>query len=73
MTAVSVIILRRRMPDADRPYKAWGYPVTTFLFVGVSLWFLGNTLLEDTRNAVIGISLLVLGLPFFFYWQRKNR
>ena len=73
MTAVSVIILRRRMPDADRPYKAWGYPVTTFLFVAISLWFLSNTLLEDTRNAVIGICLLALGLPFYFYWRKGEK
>ncbi len=77
MTAISVIVLRRKMPNAERPYKAWGYPYATLLFVGIAGWFVYNTLVEDTRNALIGIGLLLLGLPFYFYWTRsaagKNR
>jgi APA family basic amino acid/polyamine antiporter len=72
LTAIGVIILRRRMPHAPRPYKAWGYPYATLLFVGIAIWFLFNTIIEDTRNAVIGILLLVLGLPFYFYGSRKT-
>ena len=73
LTAASVIILRRRMSNAKRLYRAWGYPYTTILFVGITIWFLFNTLVEDTRNAVIGIFLLVIGLPFYFYQMRKGR
>lgn len=72
MTAVSVIILRRKMPNADRPYKAWGYPYATLLFVAIAAWFIYNTLVEDTRNAVIGIALLLVSLPFYYYWTRKS-
>lgn len=73
LTAVSVIILRRRMPDAERPYKAWGYPYATLVFVLIATWFLYNTLVEDTRNAAIGIFLLVVSLPFYYLWTRKRR
>jgi len=73
MTAASVIVLRRRMPNAERPYKAWGYPYATLLFVGIAAWFLYNTLIEDTRNAIIGIVLLVISLPFYYYWTRSPR
>jgi APA family basic amino acid/polyamine antiporter len=73
LTALSVIILRRRMPDASRPYKAWGYPYTTLLFLGIAIWFLWNTLVEDTRNALIGILLLLLGLPFYYHWMKDGR
>lgn len=72
MTAVSVIILRRKMPNAERPYKAWGYPYATLLFVAIATWFLYNTLVEDTRNAVIGIVLLLISLPFYYYWSRRK-
>ncbi len=70
MTAVSVIVLRRKMPDAERPYKAWGYPYATLLFVVIAAWFVYNTLVEDTRNAVLGIVLLLVSLPFYYYWAR---
>ncbi len=72
LTALSVIVLRKKMPDAVRPYKAWGYPYATLLFVAIAGWFLYNTLVEDTRNAVIGIVLLLISLPLYYYWTRKN-
>lgn len=73
LTALSVIVLRRRMPDAPRPYRAWGYPYATLLFVAVAGWFVYNTLVEDTRNAVIGILLLLVSLPFYYFWNRRPR
>jgi APA family basic amino acid/polyamine antiporter len=69
---LSVIVLRKKMPDAVRPYKAWGYPYATLLFVAIAGWFLFNTLVEDTRNAMIGIVLLLVSLPLYYYWTRKN-
>jgi APA family basic amino acid/polyamine antiporter len=72
LTALSVIALRRVRPDAPRPYRAWGYPYATLLFVAIAGWFIYNTLVEDTRNAVIGIVLLLLSVPFYLYWTRRR-
>ena len=72
LTALSVIVLRRKMPDAPRPYKAWGYPYTTLLFVAVTCWFLWNTLMRDARNAIIGMVLLLISLPFYHRWKSKR-
>lgn len=72
LTALSVIVLRRKMPNIKRPYKAWGYPYATLLFIIIAGWFIYNTLTEDTRNAIIGIILLLLSLPFYFFWTRKR-
>jgi len=72
MTALSVIILRRKMPDLPRPYKAWGYPYATLLFVAAAGWFLYSTLVEDPRDAIIGIVLLLVSLPFYLYWTRRR-
>ncbi len=71
LTALSVIVLRRKMPGAARPYKAWGYPYATLLFVAVTGWFLCNTLLEDARNAIVGLALLLCSLPFYYHWAGK--
>lgn len=54
-------------------YKAWGYPYATLLFVAIAAWFIYNTLVEDTRNAVIGIVLLLISLPFYYHWTRNAR
>jgi len=73
VTAVGVIVLRRKFPDAPRSYRAWGYPIVTLLFTFIAGWFIYNTLLEDTRDALIGIGLLVLSLPFYFYWGQHKQ
>ena len=72
MAVASVIVLRRKMPDVPRPYKTWGYPWATLAFLVVAGWFVVNTLLEDPRDALIGIGLLLLGLPFYAYWTRSG-
>jgi APA family basic amino acid/polyamine antiporter len=72
LTAVSVIILRRRMPDAPRPYKAWAYPYATLLFVAAAGWILFNTLVEATRDALMGIVLLLASLPFYWFYSRRS-
>jgi len=73
MSAISVIILRKKMPEVPRPYKAWGYPYATLLFALIAAWFIYNTVVEDPRDALIGIGLLVLGLPFYYYWTQKAK
>jgi APA family basic amino acid/polyamine antiporter len=72
LTTASVFIFRRRMPDAERPYRAWGYPVVPLLFLLVTGWLLINTLLTTPVQALIGLGLILLGLPVYWYWARYN-
>ena len=67
--AFGVFVLRKKMPDTHRPYKVIGYPVLPALFVVFSILFVGNTLYSDTSNAMMGLILISLGIPFYFYWK----
>lgn len=71
-TTVGVFILRRRMPDVPRPYKVIGYPVVPIIFIGFCIVLIINTLMERPREAGIGLTLILTGLPFYFYWTRKT-
>lgn len=81
LTTASVFVFRRRMPNAERPYRAWGYPVVPVLFLLVTGWLLFTTLLPDPAaglkginpNAFIGLALIALGLPVYWYLSRKHR
>jgi APA family basic amino acid/polyamine antiporter len=73
LVTASVFIFRRRMPNAERPYRAWGYPVVPALFLLVTAWLLINTLLTTPVQALIGIGLILLGLPVYYYWAHHNR
>ena len=61
LVTAAVFILRRKMPDADRPYRAWGYPVVPVLFLLATALILGTTLLGVRDDAANGIGLILRG------------
>jgi APA family basic amino acid/polyamine antiporter len=67
--SVGVIVLRKKMPGTPRPYKVWGYPVVPAIFIIFSFLFLVNSLISDSRDAAMGLILILLGLPFYIYWK----
>ena len=69
----SVFVFRRKYPDAVRPYKAFGYPVVPILFLLVAGWLLVNTMMTNPTQSFIGIFLIALGLPVYYYLTRENR
>lgn len=71
--AAGVFVLRKKMPDTPRPYKVWGYPILPALFVIFSFFFLVNTVVSDTKNAMMGLILILSGVPFYIYWKVKDK
>lgn len=71
MNGVAVFILRRRWPDATRPYRVWGYPFVPALFLLVTAYLLINTFLATPSRAVAGIGLIIVGLPVYEYFNRR--
>ncbi|CAN5868497.1 amino acid permease [soil metagenome] len=66
----SVFVFRKKFPDAPRPYKTFGYPVVPILFLLVAGWLLINTILTSPMQSFIGIFLIALGLPVYYYLTR---
>jgi len=71
LAATGVFILRKKRPSAERPYRTLGYPLTPLVFIIISIWFVGNTLLNRPQEAWAGIAFLALGVPVFLFWNRK--
>jgi APA family basic amino acid/polyamine antiporter len=71
-TSLGVFILRRKMPDAYRPYKVWGYPVVPAIFIIFCICLFFNTIITRPREAAIGMILILSGIPFYFLLQRKH-
>ena len=71
MTAASVIVLRIKRPDMNRPYRVPGYPLVPLFFVLVAIALLYSTLLNSPRESGIGLVLIIAGLPFYFFWKRR--
>lgn len=68
-TAFGVFVLRRREPDAERPYRVWGYPIIPALFVLFCVALIIITCKTHPREAGIGLVLMATGVPFYFYWN----
>jgi basic amino acid/polyamine antiporter, APA family len=71
MTAASVIVLRRKKPGMERPYKTFGYPLVPVLFVLVSCALIVSTLMDSPRESLLGLIIIGLGVPF--YLRRRGR
>lgn len=72
-TGLAVIILRSKQPEIPRPYKAWGYPVLPILFVLINLGVFFNTIWAQPEQSLIGLFILIAGVPAFLYWRSKER
>jgi len=71
MATAAVFVLRRKRPDLPRPYRTLGYPVVPLLFLAGAAILEISTLLDQPVPAIRGILLILLGLPFYFYWRRR--
>lgn len=63
--------LRRSRPNAERPYRVWGYPIVPAIFVIGALVLIVNTLNERPRESLTGLGLLAIGLPAYWFWQQR--
>ena len=71
-TAGAVIVLRRRRPGAERPYRVVAYPWVPALFILVSLLLLVNTLAEKPAESILGLGFLAAGVPAYLWWRRPH-
>jgi len=67
----TVFVLRKKQPDLHRPYKVWGYPWVPALFILFSLAVMVNTFFESPGQSLMGLGLTFLGLPAYYYWNKR--
>ena len=72
LTVVGLFALRRKRPDAPRPYRTWGYPVTPAVYLAGALFFLLYIFVGDWRNSCKGIGLVALGVPAYALFKRRQ-
>jgi APA family basic amino acid/polyamine antiporter len=72
LTVLAVIVLRRRMPDAPRPFRMWGCPVTPALFVVVAALVVASVVRVSPVQSAMGALLLAAGVPAYVLWRRRT-
>jgi APA family basic amino acid/polyamine antiporter len=69
----TIFVFRRREPQANRPYRMWGYPVVPVVFVMVAALLLGYTFKNDWPNSGYGLLVILAGMPVFAYFLRRRK
>jgi APA family basic amino acid/polyamine antiporter len=72
LAAASVFVLRRRRPDARRPFRVPGYPVTPALFIAAAAAIVANTIVARPVQALIGLGIVATGVPAYVVWRRQR-
>ncbi|MES2287488.1 MAG: amino acid permease [Bacteroidota bacterium] len=72
LTIAGVFILRKKEPDTERPYKAFGYPVIPALYIIVTTAICIDLLIYDTKNTGFGLLIVLLGIPVYYLTQKKS-
>ncbi len=71
--AMAVFVYRRKQPDAIRPFRTPGYPITPALFVASAAALVLNTLIAQPIRGVVGLAGVLLGTPAFYIWRARRR
>ncbi len=72
LSVLAVIVLRVRRPEAERPYKAWGYPIVPGIFIILSLLLVLNLAILAGTTSGIGYLIALSGIPVYFVWRKRD-
>jgi APA family basic amino acid/polyamine antiporter len=68
-----VFVLRKRLPDAPRSYKTFGYPVVPIIFIILAILLLINTVIESPKESLIGLAFILSGIPVYYVFKKLNK
>jgi len=73
VAASTIFVFRRREPDVSRPYRTAGYPLVPALFIGTAAVLLCYTFASNLRNSIIGVVVILLGVPVYLWFAKRRR
>jgi len=72
LTIIAVFILRRRQPDTERPYKAFGYPVLPAIYIALALVIMILLLIYKPEYTWPGLIIVCMGFPVYYFWKKNK-
>jgi basic amino acid/polyamine antiporter, APA family len=73
LTIAGIFILRKKMPNHERPYRAFGYPIIPFLYIVLSSIFAIALLYFKTNTCGYGVLIMVIGIPIYYVINKKEK
>jgi APA family basic amino acid/polyamine antiporter len=72
LAVAALFVLRQREPNAERPFRTWGYPVVPGLYALVALIVIVNGLIRDPGPTGAGAAIILAGIPIYYFYRRKG-
>jgi APA family basic amino acid/polyamine antiporter len=72
LTILGIFVLRRKRPDAERPYKAFGYPIIPALYIVGASVILAVLFIYQTATTWPGLLIVLAGVPVYFLWRKRS-
>ena len=72
LTIAGIFVLRRKRPEAERPYRAFGYPFVPLLYIVAAVAIMFVLLLYKTQTTWPGLLIVLLGVPVYWLWSRRR-
>ena len=66
----AVIVLRRKRPDAERPYRTWGYPIVPIISILLAGLLIVDLAFLAPGTSGIGMLIVLTGVPVYFFWRK---
>jgi len=73
LTIGGIFVLRVKKPNADRPYRAFGYPALPALYIAMTIWICVVLLRYKPQYTWPGLAIVLLGVPVYFLWSASSR
>jgi len=69
----ALMVLRRKRPDAERPYRTWGYPIVPIISIALAALLIVDLACLAPTTSGIGILIVLTGVPSYFFWRKLAR
>ena len=69
----AVIVMRRKAPQVERPYRTWGYPIVPLIYIALAVLIVLDLAYLAPSTSGIGYLLVLTGIPVYFVWRRKGQ
>ena len=69
LAILGMFILRWREPDLPRPYKTWGYPIVPLIYLAITAAMLTFVVIKEPHKAIFGVSVIIVGVVFYYISQ----
>lgn len=73
LAVLGVFLLRKRRPDAERPYRVWAYPFTPIVFLVASFAMIANAIITEPRDTLVTFAIIGAGIPVYFVWRAMQK